>query len=355
MWCIVGIFKLRLIFELKTKCVMHRRKIMKSENMKAVRDFVLTVILTLLLLFAAGLVPILSLVFLICCGVPLAVFASKYDLKLVISAFLIIGIAYWPLAGHWTNAATTMMVCVLPGLVAGYLLGRKHPFYSILVATCALVCVGWIFEFIALDKLHGVSIDNLIDEIMGQVEGGVMSVVNQMSALAMDSEQIDIKQIALDAIANAGVVMKVYFPSFIVTLSMLMGYLVLRISGFAIRKFKFSDIDVVPFSMMRAPRSMCWVAVIVYLIYIFSEPLGSLWVILANATFILYAIMAVCGLSFVDFWLAKKIRVTVLRVLIYIGTFLTVGLLLSLLIDGLIIAAILDSGRDFRKLGKPEQ
>ena len=107
--------------------------------------------------------------------------------------------------------------------------------------------------------------------------------------------------------------------------------------------------------MMRAPRSMTWIAVLLYLVYVFSEQGSAFWVVLANAVFILYTIIAVCGFSIFDFMLAKVVKPAILRVLIYVATFLVAGLIFGLVIDLLVIAGILDSSRDFRKLGRIEE
>ena len=99
---------------------------------------------------------------------------------------------------------------------------------------------------------------------------------------------------------------------------------------------------------------MCYVMIIAYLANIFSSKITAFWVVAANVSTILSTILAVCGLSLVDFWLGKVVKQSGLRVLIYVGALIAGGMLISLLINGLVILGVLDSGRDFRQLGKNE-
>ena len=326
-----------------------------NDIMKKVRDIIAVMGATLILLILAGFVPVASIVFLICSGVPFAVFTSKYDLKLSVPVLIVTGFAYWFAAGHWANVVTTVAVSVLPGLVAGYMLGRKQPFYSALLATCAFVGLGWILEFTLMDKIFGVSVDDLLNGIVEGTRQTMSVMVSKVTETGLINNGVNLNGMFDEAIAMMNLMIHTYFPSFIVVLSMLMGYLTLRLSGFAIRKIKTADVRIVEFSRMRTPRSMTWIAVLLYLVYIFSEQGSSFWAVLANAVFILYTIIAVCGFSLFDFWLGRVVRPAILRVLIYVATFLIAGLIFGLIIDVLVIAGILDSSRDFRRLGRIEE
>ncbi len=326
-----------------------------NDIMKKARDVIAVMGATLILLILAGFVPVASIVFLMCSGVPFAVFSSKYDLKLSVPVLVVTGFAYWFAAGHWANAVTTVAVAVLPGLVAGYMLGRKQPFYSALLATCAFVGLGWIFEFVAMDRIFGVSVDDLLNGIVEGTRQTMSVMISQVTETGLINNGVNLSGMFDEAIAMMNLMLHTYFPSFIVVLSMLMGYVTLRLGGFAIRKTKAAEVRIVEFSRMRAPRSMTWIAVLLYLVYIFSEQGSGFWAVLANAVFILYTIIAVCGFSLFDFLLGKVVRPAILRVLIYVATFLVAGLIFALIVDVLVIAGILDSSRDFRKLGRIEE
>lgn len=327
---------------------------MKSENISTVRNVVIAVVLTLALLFGAGYLPFLSALCFICGGVPLAVIASRYELKVTALAFFITGLAFFPLSGYWINAVTTMIIVVLPGVIAGYMLGRKQPFYSVFIVVCTFICVGWIIEFTAMEKFFGIKI---LNNMLETVNANTDILMANMEKYGANIQNADVGALVNEIIGMVGTLMVVYFPSFVVVLSIIMGYILIRVCGFVIRKTKMAEIDIVPFSMMKVPRSMCWVAVIVYLVYIFSTPMGTVWSLLANVVFVLYTIIVFGGLSCVDYWLSKSIKMAPLRVLCYlaVATVLTMIGAISLVIDVLVIIAILDSGRNFRRIGKEHE
>ena len=72
---------------------------------------------------------------------------------------------------------------------------------------------------------------------------------------------------------------------------------------------------------------------------------------MANVVLILYTILGVCGLSFIDYKFKPRVKSAVLRMVIYGAVFLLGSALVSVISNVLIIIGILDSGRDFRKIG----
>ncbi len=329
---------------------------MKNENIKVFRDWLIVVALTVALLFASGAVPQLSVVCALCCGIPMAVLAAKYDIKVFFSAVVVVVFAYWPLSGHIINTVTTVILFVFPGMVAGYLLARKQQFFSVLVTVCAIIGAGWILEFTVLDKFWGISIEKLINDSVDAAGATISDVVMRMSEFGILSDGVTPEEFIPAVIAAVKSVIQLYFPAFIVVLSMLMGYITLRLSGFAIRKTKAADdVDIVVFSKLRAPRSMCYMLILAYLVSLFCETGSQWWTIIANIVFVLSLILGICGLSFVDFLFSRKIKSTVLRVLIYIGVVLAASFLLTIILDVLVLFAVLDSSRDFRRLENTEE
>lgn len=324
---------------------------MLSDSLKTVRNFMVSTALTLVLLIVSGYVPVLSLVFFVCSGVPLAFLAAKYDFRLVVPSVLIVGFAYWPFAGHWVNVGTTLIITILPAVVAGYMLGRKQPFFSILLSVCILVCFGWIVQFTTMKAFFGISVDDIIATVVGVTEELLHTLMMKLGEAGIPVEQINPTETVVVITSTLSVTLKMFFPSIIVCISIMMGYAVLRLSGFCIRITKAAEIFVVPFSGLRAPRSMCFVGVIVFLLYMFSDPMSGFGVVIANVMFILYGIICICGFSCVDFWFSRAVKNSFLRVLVYIGGFLVVNVLISLIIDVCIIIGILDSSRDFRRMG----
>ncbi len=286
----------------------------------------------------------------------MAVLAAKHNVKVVLAAVAVVLLAYWPFAGHIINAVTAVVLFVFPGMVAGYMFGTKQPFFSTLITTCAMVAAAWILEFAVLDKFWGISIEQLINNGVNSAAATISDVVMKMNQSGFLPEEVDPEKFIPEVIIATKGVIQTYFPAFIVVLSMLMGYITVRLSGFAIRKTKAAtDIEIIPFSKMGAPRSMCYVLILAYLASLFSATGSQWWAIIANIVFVLSLILGICGLSLVDYMFSKKIRNVILRFLIYIGVVFTASFLLTIILDILVLVAVFDSTRDFRKIRNTEE
>ena len=107
----------------------------------------------------------------------------------------------------------------------------------------------------------------------------------------------------------------------VVLMSAAVGYAVVRLSGFVLRRTKIKDADTVLFSQMKAPRSMAYTAVALYVAMLFMKSGSPVWSVTANAVFVLFALIGVCGLSLADYKLRAKIRSGGARAAIYAAVF----------------------------------
>lgn len=328
---------------------------MTKDNINLIRDAVIAIVLTVALLVCAGYIPFASLVCFVCSGVPLAFIAAKYELKVTIPVFLIAALVFLLISGDWMDTVTVMTAIVLPGIIVGHMLRKKSNFYSVLIAGSTVVCLGWILAFAVIERIYGIKIDHLILTSLADTGRAMKETFRQAIESGADFGNIDVVAMVDALIEQIGIQIMVYLPGIIVLMSSVMGYILLRISGFVIKKTKAAEVNIVPFSMMKVPRSMCWIAILAYMVYIFATPLGSMWTVFANVALVLQAIMVVGGLSCVDYWLGRKIRFVVLRVLIYVAAVFVLSMIIDLIMDVLVIIAVLDSGRDFRKIEAQQQ
>ena len=135
---------------------------MTKDNIKLIRDAVIVVALTIALLLGAGYIPFAALVCFLCSGVPLAAFAAKYEVRSTVAVFLVTVLGYLLITGSKADTATVMAVGVLPGVVVGYLLGKKSNFYSVLIAGGTFICLGFILCFVIIEKTYGIKFDQLL-------------------------------------------------------------------------------------------------------------------------------------------------------------------------------------------------
>jgi hypothetical protein len=285
----------------------------------------------------------------------MAALATRNNIKAVVPAVLAALVIVIFIDGNIVTAVSLLLMSIIPGTVAGYLLGKRKPFFVTLCSTCLAICIGWIFELWVIDAFMGNGIDEMFAEVMHQFE----SISSQMLAgldksltsnLNMSPEEL--KQAIL---STAESTMRIYMPSVVVISAMLNGYVVVRISGFVIKRAHLANVECTPFSLIKAPKNMSLAAILFYLVYVFMSSESRLWPVFANLVFILYTIIGICGLSVVDFKFKNKIKSAPLRFLIYTAVLFLGGAFMNIISSVLIIIGILDENRNFRKIDIRDQ
>lgn len=323
---------------------------MKKENTKALREGAMMVALTVILMLLNKYVPLFSVVGVFACGVPMAVLAARNGFKVVTPAVASVFLVAILIDGGILAAISTILMSVLPGAAAGYMLGKKRPFFHTLFAASFTVCVGWIFELLVLELFVGQGIDEMFAEIIQQMRTMMDGAVAALGKLPTENAETNPEAFAEELLKMLELTMRTYFPSIVVVSSMLSGYIVIRFSSFVIRRTKLAAVEVLPFAHLKAPKSLAVIAVCASLVYMFSDTASTFGMVLANIVFILYAILGVCGLSFVDYKFKTAVKSTPVRFLIYGAVMLFGGILMGIISNILIIIGILDSGRNFRGL-----
>ncbi len=324
---------------------------MKKENTKALREGAMAVALTAVLALLTRFMPLFSLVGTFVCGIPLAVLAARNSFKVLMPAFFVAFGVVVLINGSLISAASLVLMSCVPGGVAGYMLGKKRPFFITLFSTCLAVCVGWIFELVILETLMGSGIDDILSETLNQTKSIMSGIINTMGDSLKTQADVSPEQLVNTLISATETVIRLYLPSFVVISSMLTGYIIIRVSGFVIRRTNLASVDIVKFSELKAPNSMSIVAIIFYTVYIFTNSKSTMFPVIANVIFILYTILGICGLSVVDFKFKDKLKSAAARFAIYTAIFLFGGMFVTIISTILIFIGIMDAGRDFRQIG----
>lgn len=324
---------------------------MKNENTKGLREGAMAVALTAVLMLLTRFMPLFSLVGNFVCGIPLATVAARNNIKTIIITFVAAFVVAILINGSLISAATILLMSCIPGGIAGYMMGKRKPFFATLFVTCLAVCAGWIFEIVMLEMVLGTGIAEMLAEVMAQTKTMMSAVLNAMGDKISGQTAVSPQQLLDTLLASTEAILRLYFPSFVIASSMITGYIIIRISGFVIRRTKLANVDIVEFSLLKAPRSMSIAALLFYAIYIFMNSESNIFPIFANVVFILYMILGICGLSVVDFKFKTKIRSAAARFAIYILVFMFGGIFVSIISTILIFIGIMDAGRDFRQIG----
>ncbi len=326
-------------------------KYMKNEKTRALREGAMMVALTALLMLMNRFVPLFSVIGVFACGVPMAALAARNGFKIIVPAVTAVFFVAVLLGDGVVGAISTILVSVLPGAVAGYMLGRRKSFFYSIFATSLVVCLGWVFELVVIEFLIGKGIDEMFAETIEQTKAIMSGVTETLGEKLAQNSEVSPDTLMETLFEALEFTMRLYFPSIVVISSLFAGYIIVRISGFVIRRAKLASVAVLPFSHLRATRGMAVISVISYLLCMFVDVESSPGAVIANIVFIMHTILAVCGLSFIDFKLKGSIKSAPVRFLIYGAVMMFGGILMSIISNILIIIGILDSGRDYRGLG----
>ncbi len=328
---------------------------MKNTSSKALREGAMMVALTAVLLLLTRYMPLFSIIGTFVCGIPLAALGARNGFRVLVPAAICVFAVSIFVNSEIFTSVTMMLMSVLPGAVCGYMLGRHRGFFKTLFATCVVVCLGWLFELLVIELITAGGIDEMFAQLVEQTREMTEGLLAEISAKAPEVMGVSPEKFTDMFFGTLVQMMRLYFPCFVVISSAITGYIIMRISAFVIRRAHLCEIGTFPFSHIKAPKSISWVAILCFLIHMFTQTGSPMWGLFANIVAILYAVLGVCGLSFVDYKLKAKISSGPLRLLIYITAFLFGGLLLSLITNILIIIGILDSSRDFRHLDGNEK
>jgi len=308
------------------------------------------VALTAVLMLLNRFVPLFSVIGVFACGVPMAALAARNGFKVIIPAVTAVFFVAVLLGDGIVAAVSTILMSILPGAVAGYMLGRRKPFFYSIFATALVVCLGWVFELVVIEFLIGKGIDEMFAEVIEQTKALMKGVTDTLGETLAKDNGITPEALTETLFGALEFVMRLYFPSIVVISSLFAGYITVRVSGFVIKRAKLAPIAVLPFSHIRATRGMAVISVLAYLLFMFTNAESSFGAVLANVVLIMHSILAVCGLSFIDFKLKGSIKAAPARFLIYGAVMMLGGILVSIISNILIMIGILDSGRDFRGL-----
>ncbi len=321
---------------------------MKNFSAKAVCEGAVVSALTVILVLMGTYVPVISMLAVFICGLPLAYLAVKYNAKSAIIAFIVSLIILFIITGNIISVIINACVVMLPGFVAGCSIGRNKSYYNTFFAVSAAVLFGVIVNILMINAYTGS--ENGIAEML---ESTVNSAKNMLMPIVQEAENSGAAGIsdAIDSIfVNTKIMILSYFPTILIIYSLSIGYLALASVIFFMKRMCIKDYEYVKFSMLKAPKSMSIVLVILMLVSLLSDDATIYTLALKNVTAVLAFILAVNGLSLLDFSLQRKIPSGYARFGIYAAVMLFCNFIISILFYLLMLAGMIDANRDIRML-----
>jgi len=143
-------------------------------------------------------------------------------------------------------------------------------------------------------------------------------------------------------------------PSLFIIISLILAYLVIWSVSVQLRKLPVVMNH--SFSRIKIPKTMTTVFLLVILILMLTGVSKILVIpayvstVLLNMMLVLQALVMFSGISFIDYFLRKIVRIKAFRVIIYVGTIIT----FPIVSIAYTIAGCIDSFADFRKLNPSE-
>lgn len=328
---------------------------MKKTKVQALAYGAVCTALTVLLSIMSLYVPFLSVPMIFFAGVPLMYVSIGCGSRMASLSAVVSILILFILTGNFLSAVFTGISNILPGVAAGYCLGHRREFKQTVFATSAFVMLGLFAELAWINASGGGNgLENLITGSIDNARTIVFSVLDGASELKGTDVTV-IAEVLDEALGTAKGLIMLYMPSLLIGISAVIGYLITAIGIFMLSRLGVKNLGYTPFWAIDASRMMCFAAAALYLFSSFSNGTEVLSAGVKNLTALMLAYICVCGMSYVDFSVKKRIKSGYLRTLIYAGVFVFGYFLSGFVMYILTILGMIDGCfglRHFNKAGE---
>lgn len=304
--------------------------------------------LTVALMTMGMYVPAFGMFTLLIGGIPLMWLTVKRGLYISAASLAASMLLMFAISGNFLSGPLTCFITLLPSMAAGYCMKRNSGYYTALCAVTAAVAFGYIIDIMIMNAMAGgdSAVINILNESVSSLKtmtSGYLSGIPESETLIQTLNE------GLDA--GRDMVIS-YFPTLLIIASAVTGYAILSVCIFFARRLRIKTYKYVKFSMIKAPKSVCTVAVILMIISFLSSDSTIYTLALRNVVAVLAFLLVADGMSIVDFKLSAKVRSGYKRFLIYIVAMMVGYMFLSLIIYALMFIGMFDANMDFRMLKK---
>lgn len=309
--------------------------------------------LTMGIIICAAYIPGFMIVGMVASSVPMACLVIRRNIiTSVISVIVCIALSIF-ITHSIVGAIEVACIMILPGFAAGVCFYKRTNFFVSLISVCSCVIAGMIFSIFMLNTAtNGNGIKGIIEEVAAPFEQTLKNIISNTYNGIQKISTEELSEAVAEIITQIKEMILFYFPSAVLIIAVVFGYLQLMLCAFIVKKTRSGFPNIIPFNRMKAPKSMCYLTAVLFLMSLFMSQSSVVDAALMNVNIILYFIIGICGFSLIDDRVAQKIPGGIFRVMIYIGAVMLGGALIGFLLNGLILVGMLDSMIDFRKLGK---
>lgn len=235
--------------------------------------------------------------------------------------------------------ALLLALCIVPTALLVY--KKRITFFSGVFLGTFLFLMSFGCLVYGFTIIEGYSpIDAFLNSLFENIKAVMEGVVFQ------DSQQIVIKTI--DEFMN---MYSALLPSMIIISCLTWSYLFMMLSKGVLALAKKDVSGFAKFSQLKMPGSALFVAAVAFIASSVAGD-GKFGYALMNFSSIILSLTTVCGLSFIDYMLRKKVRFSVVRIVIYLILFVILSLILGDATGLFLFVGMFDSVFDFRKRNK---
>lgn len=326
---------------------------MKNIKAGAIAEGAVITALTVLFLIMARYVPMFSVFSAFFAGIPMAYLVLRRHPAVAAISMAAVFSVMFIITGDLLSVLLLCVINLLPGFVLGICFLKNISFYKTLFFVSGAVAAGILLNLVIINySAAGHGIEDIIASILQSVEQMLNVFAENMKEISPE-RGAELTGAVKNLLDMTDTMIRTFIPSFIIIASISVGYIISMTSVFVLRRTVSNcEIEYLPFCKLKAPKSMCYAAVVLFLIVSFTASDDILTAALNNMVAIMYFFIGVCGLSFLDSKLKKKISSGYLRFAVYAGAFVIGYLFITVISDVLIFIGMADGLMDFRQLKK---
>ncbi len=325
---------------------------MSNSKIVLLRNTAICVVFSALFVIIGGIVPVLSMLMLVIANAPMVFISVRYGLRTSVVAMIVCVLSLTFVYGDISSALISGIMSLLPGVIIGRAINGRFGFATIVYAGAGVILFGFLIQLILFNASgDGNGIELLVSqsiENIRQVTNETFTMLEQQNPGKFQELQKNLNGM----FRQIRDVIFLYLPTMLIGTSLVLSYFILMVGIFVLHKTKAKRIIYRPFWGFIAPRSMCNLTMILFLITTFSSD-STIWTAaLKNMTMLLYGYFAICGLSFIDYKFKGRVPSGYARAAVYLAVFFATYLFMGMLFQGLCILGMIDGVFGFRRLYK---
>ncbi len=305
---------------------------MRNMKVKVIADTSVGAALVVLFILIASYVPFIAAIGAFVSGIPLAYLSCKNGTASGVFATVVAFGVSFALTGNLISLGVVFLSYTIPGLAFGIAIYKNASFYTAVAITAAVALLGVILDITLITG--GVDgIGKMLDTYMSDVQNTLKEVYTA-GGIPESAELTTALSKAAD-IVKRGITL--YMPTILILIGFIYGYIICLAASYILKRLKVKSIEKTPFNKLRAPRIVCNMTIILFIISFFMSNKGVTSAAIKNVLLISEIILGVCGIAFVDYKFSKSIKVGFLRVIIYLGICFTFTMLVPIIADIMVL------------------